>query len=138
MFERRKIRKAVIHCAKATNLRDDEGEYIIFAVTNSPMMGAAVGGIKQGLLAGPYVAVTYLCAAIIDAVSRSEIIAGEHRMDAALEDAHRGEVAAKCALAAMSLAGATNEEAVAMIEELVSMHRRSAENLEQAVMARAE
>ena len=120
MFERRKIRKAVIHCAKATKLRDDESEYIIFALTNSPMMGAAVVGIKQALIAGPFVAVAYLCAAIIDGASHSEKI----------EDTHRGEVALKCALAAMTLAGASDEEAVAMVEELVSMHCRSGERLE--------
>ena len=123
MFERRKIRKAAIHCAKATKLRDDEIEYIIFAVTNSPMMGAAEDGIKQALLAGPFAAVAYLCAAIIDAVSRSENI----------EDTHRGVAALTCALGAMTLAGATEEEAVSTVEEMVSMHCRSAERLEQAV-----
>jgi len=47
VFERSEIRKAAIRCAKATKLHDDESEYLIFAVTNSPMMGAAVQGGLQ-------------------------------------------------------------------------------------------
>ena len=68
-------------------------------------------------------AAAYLLAAIIDAAER---LGGS-------DNEHRAEVAAKAAFAAMASAGATEREALDTVKEMVLMHRRSAENLEQTI-----
>ena len=87
-------------------------------------MPAAVAGLQQDFLSDPYVATAYLLAAIIDATEGTDD----------LDNLHRGEVAMKAAISAMVLAGATNDETLATVEELVAMHRKSAEKLERAVL----
>ena len=83
------------------------------------MLPAAIKGMKTDALESSPVAVAYLLAAIVDATSRSDD----------KEDHHRGEIAELAAHTAMLAAGATIDEAKAVIDDCVAMHERSHQKL---------
>ena len=127
MFERTKIKWATARAVDRSPLSKEDGDYLYHAVTNSPMLPAAVMGIKADLINSAPVAVAYLLAAIMDATSRSE---NE-------DNQHRGVIAEQTANSAMLAAGATEEEAKAVINEFVGMHERSQQDIVSAVTWRS-
>ncbi len=92
---------------------------LYYVIAHSPMMAAAVAGVKTGTLASPSVAAAYLFAEIIDTSSRTK------------DSGHiyQGIMAGQAAHFALQAAGATVEDAQEAIDELVAMHERSADNL---------
>ena len=124
MFERTRIKWATARAVDRSPLSKADGDYLYHAVTNSPMLPAAIMGMKTNSLDSAPVAVAYLLSAIVDATSRTD--------DAA--DHHRGVIAEQTAYSAMQAAGATHEEAKAVIDECVAMHARSHQKLVSKVM----
>ena len=120
MFERTKIKWATARAIDRSSISEADRDYLYHAVTNSPMLPAAITGMKTDALESGPVAVAYLLAAIIDATSRSDD----------KEDHHRGEIAELTAHTAMLAAGATIDEAKAVIDDCVAMHERSALKLD--------
>ena len=115
MFERTRIRMAAAKAVEKLPIQKPNRDELYFTVAHSPMMPAAVAGIKTGNLANASVAAAYLFAAIIDATSRSK---DEGHV-------HKGILAGQAAHFAMQSAEATVEEAQAVIDEMVAMHERS-------------
>ncbi len=94
---------------------------LYYVVAHSPLMPAAIAGIRTGDLASPSVAAAYLFAAYIDATNRQK---NEGYVNHAM-------MAGQAAHFAMQAAGATVEEAQEVIDEMVTMHERSIEKLKQ-------
>jgi len=123
MFERTRIKWATARAVDRSSISEAERDYLYHAVINSPMLPAAIMGMKTNSLDSAPVAVAYLLSAIVDATSRSE---NE-------DNQHRGVIVEQAAYSAMQAAGATHEEANAVIDECVAMHERSHQNLVSAL-----
>ena len=123
MFERAKIKWAAARAVDRSPVSEADRDYLYHAIINSPMLPAAVMGMKADFIDSAPVAVAYLLAAIMDATSSSE---NE-------DNQHRGVIAEQTAYSAMQAAGATDVEAKAVINEFVGMHERSQQNLVSAL-----
>lgn len=119
MFERTKIRMAAAKAVDKLPLQKPDRNELYYVIAHSPMMPAAVAGIKTGDLASPPVAAAYLFAAYIDATNRQR---NEGYVNHAI-------MAGQAAHFAMESAGATVEEAQEVIDEMVAIHERSVEKL---------
>ncbi len=72
MFERTKIRMSAAKAVDKLPLPKPDRNDLYYAIAHSPMMPAAVAGIKTDALASPSVAAAYLFAAYIDATNRQK------------------------------------------------------------------
>ncbi len=119
MFERTRIRMAAAKAVEKLPLQKPDRNDLYYAIAHSPIMPAAVAGIKTDSLASPSVAAAYLFAAYIDATNRQK---NEGYVNHAM-------MAGQAAHFAMQAVGATTEEAQEVIDEMVAMHERSVEKL---------
>lgn len=110
---------AVAKAVEKLTLQKSDRNDLNFVIAHSPMMPAAVTGIKTGALASPSVAAAYLFAAYIDATNRQK---NEGYVNHAM-------MAGQAAHFAMQSASATAEEAQEVIDEMVAMHERSVQRL---------